>query len=524
MKNLASNLLLWLCLLGGSAAPVHASELDAWVEAQLLPYLSDRLGRHPRLKGVPTEVVVLKDNRVAAKMNGLAAQLRQRIIDHLQAAEGVNLHLPAPLKSWDRHTTLYGLPCRQRLPRAQVALRLRQAGSDDRVRVEVQAIDLIENDWIAGFKKVWTGRLEASEQAQMRRQVTDMSRLGVRELPFTDGQADLLAAELALRAGCRLQAGESRQPQLHVAALTQAQARLQPVRTLLQQHLERLPEVRIAAGDEAADLVLEMNTQNLEGDLHQLWLEVQGDSPQPRHSGYPSLQQPLYVELRPTGLQPAAQSPPQAGSRSAAQSPVRAGIPLQAAEPAPAAAPEPEPLIRRFGLWVPQRQGACEHARPWDGGARRLEAGASLASGACFGLRLEAAQSFSLYLLSQGPEGRWQRLLPNNCNVLGLGRLGARIEAGQVLELPLRSDGSRGLFRLDQRTGRERIYAIAIADAGVESALFRRLRHRVADPCRLRSGAALGGLALEAELERLAQASPAKLQWRSISFQHVEAE
>ena len=75
---------------------------------------------------------------------------------------------------------------------------------DSSYAVNVRALDLEDRNWVTGFGKRWRGNLNTSQRQAMRLERVDQTFLGARDVPFTVGQTDLLAAHLAHALSCTL--------------------------------------------------------------------------------------------------------------------------------------------------------------------------------------------------------------------------------------------------------------------------------------------------------------------------------
>jgi hypothetical protein len=76
---------------------------------------------------------------------------------------------------------------------------------DGTYAVNARALDLEDRNWVTGFGRRWQGQLNTSQRQAMRQDRVDDTFLGARDVPFTLGQTDLLAAHLAHQLSCTLQ-------------------------------------------------------------------------------------------------------------------------------------------------------------------------------------------------------------------------------------------------------------------------------------------------------------------------------
>jgi len=492
-RRFACAVLAWAVL--GGAEHAAAAGLEQWLDEELIPFLERRFGQHPRLRGEPFEVRVVRDGRVVARMDGLSAYLRRRIEDALQAVPGAELLRPVPAEPWTAPRHLRDLACPSaRRPAVRLTVEVEPGPAAQGARVSIQAVDLRESSWIGLLSRDWRGELEPSQRRRLQEQAIDRRLLGSRELPFRQEQPDLLAARLAISVGCRLRRSGRTQRTVHLSpAAPAAPAFFDKVAVLLEHHLSALRGVRAVAAAEAARIRLGLLTHRIDADRYQVWLSIADDA----GGGLVESGAAAYVAL--------AGADPPAGTATAS-----------GAEAAPA-------LIAAFQLIAPRAQRACDSPRPWSEGRIVLERSARLRPGGCFAIRYRAAGASRLYLFTQTGDGAPTRLLPNACNLLRLGRGEAPLGAGETLHIPLFQDGSPGYFRLDAGGGVERLYALAVRGERTPAEL-EALLEQTADPCAPEPGATAGeNGAFAARLQQLVRALGAGAQWAARTLVHEGA-
>lgn len=487
-RNLLILVPLWA---GGWQASAFANQpgLDDWLDTELLPFLEDRLGHHPRLKGQPFEIVAMKDNDPLGEMDGLTAYIRQRSIDKLQSVPGANLVFRPSVKPWSHHRQLYDVPCHVGDEASvRVGIEIGESWMTGKLRIAVQAIDLVENNWVRGFKKVWTGKPTAREKELVTRRFTDQHLLGSRALPFRDNQPDLLASYLAKNLSCLLQdRGET-----DLRVFRQGTPLGQPFYfktslELLDHYLAGFREVKATRNRQDANVVLTTKVLPVNKNLYQVWAGLQGRGEQVHVS---DLDTQAYVYLDKARKRDVAHTQ---GS-----------------------------LIGAFQLIAPVDQGYCTHVDPWTDGEMILTQQTRLPNGGCFALRYQAAKPAILYLFGQTENGKVTQLLPDQCHALGLGlslRQG-KVWEDQRIHVPLFKNQKRGYFRLDSEPGVEWLYAVAVADTDTEAKLLKRVNHveTLCNPRRHGDRDSIQGF--RATLTALAEASRGKLQWEARSFTH----
>jgi len=495
---------LIVLLLGVFAPPPGAADhpdLETWLKADLLPYLENRMARHPRLKGEPFRVVAIRDGEIVADMDGLTAYIRQRVMDRLQSVAGAHLIQPVPVKPWPEVGSLDDVDCHlNNAIDTEVTIEITASKLTRNTRVVVQALDLAAHEWVRGFRNVWSGKLTPLEEQRLTQRYSDRSLAGSRALPFTDTQPDLLASDLAHRISCAIKGRSQTAVALSLLQPDETPAYFRNITGLLNRYLDRFPEVQAEVAPDAADAVLRLNVQRIDPHLYQVWLDDTRDAG--RRIRLPGLQTPVYVRLANPAMQPTLSLH---GSEHTGQPPSETAA---------------QPLTAILQFIVPADQRRCRMADVWAGGKHVVGRGTHLPSGGCFALRYQSNRPTTLYLFSLSPDGRLAQLLPNRCNALGLGAEGARVKAGRLLHIPRLSNHRPGYFRLDNHAGIERIYAVAVADPVIEARL--RTAAQALQPaslCRLDGRSHRNGN-LVAMLEGLTQDPPGSLVWQEHDFIH----
>ncbi len=471
---------------------VHAAQqpLEGWLNDTLLPFLEDRLARHPRLKGQPFEVVIAKDNKALGSMDGLTAYIRQKVVDRLQSVPGANLVWRPPIKLWRNRRNLLDLVCEMREKATiQVTIEVDDTFVTGELRIAVQSFDLQENTWVRGFKKVWIGKPTARQKQLLAKRIVDRNQLGSRALPFRSDQPDLMASYLAENLSCLLkQTGETTLKLSLLKPADRLPGFFQTTFQLLGHYLSRFREVEITQQDETANVILTAEVHAIDPKLFQISVLLRSLDKSIRIFGVGT---EAYVYL--DEITPIRQTP------------------------------EQKPLISLFQLIAPRAQSHCRHDNPWQQGHINLTGTSRLPNNGCFAVRFKAAKTANLYLLAQTDDGQLTRLFPNSCNLLGLklSLRGTEIRKHQSIHAPLLDNGKLGYFQLDKQTGSERIYAITVADPKLEAELNQRIR-RAADLCvRSQHRSNDDVQRFRAELQALARKSQGNLEWQERSFGHT---
>ena len=181
-----------------SITPTTPSDLNLWVDNQLIPYVVKHVSRHPKFKGQPVALVSLKGNHVTAEVNGLAHDIRNRMTQALLQTPGVRLVWRPTLILGSHDRGQEYVSCDElRGVRYYIGLDVGLSPKDGAVEVTLRTLDLTENTWVSGFYLSWRGKASSSQHYALSRRYKDESLRGLRLLPFTSSQPDLLASFLA---------------------------------------------------------------------------------------------------------------------------------------------------------------------------------------------------------------------------------------------------------------------------------------------------------------------------------------
>ncbi len=245
------------------------SPLMSWLTRDLEPALSQRFAQHPRLRGQAVQVLAMRGTQARVRSDALT----QAIVRHLSKA--------LASQSGTRVVPVDGYPSAEAcMAQASVEYRvgvdLRAAGSSG-VQVDVRVFDVAEGAWVGGFGDSWSGALERAEREALAREIVSEGARGARELPFEVGQADLVAKSLAAQIDCVLAGARQREPRgaaLYLQPAGEIDAHLQKAGLLLMHALRAGHGWHQVMEREEADLVLELHTQVLGGDLSVFWVSL----------------------------------------------------------------------------------------------------------------------------------------------------------------------------------------------------------------------------------------------------------
>jgi len=286
--------LLLIAVIVAQAIPATAQsrekDLDRWVDRDLIPFVQQQLVVHPRFKGETVMFVVLRDNVPAPVSNALALSLRDRVLGAAVDTKGVSIGwLQGRSGSADLQTS----DCTRDNVHYYIGIELTQ-NLDSSYSVNVRALDLEDRNWVTGFGRNWRGKLTAIQRQAMRQTRVDETFMGVRDVPFTVAQTDLLAAHLAHQLSCRLLQG--REDEYIVAAnVTPAgEDELAGATELVSNNLARREALQLTNDADEINADIRGKAHPIDGDLYQYWVTI---TPKIADGTLTALSASAYIEL-----------------------------------------------------------------------------------------------------------------------------------------------------------------------------------------------------------------------------------
>lgn len=515
-------LLIWLAIAACAGHPAshqidlatEPTPLTSWLEKSLIPYLLQQFDQHPRFKGQPVLLVRMQGENILPRIDDLTEKIRHKIHDALLKKSGLNLAWRPASQPWQHHQRLEDIECDEFNPvRYYIGIDTGLSRVRRKLCVKIRALNLSENKWVSGFGKSWTGIPTRDQLNALAREHPDDYLKGLRPLPFSDRQPDMLAAYLARNLSCRLRQGATDDLVVYVAS--PAPDTPQMIKTaidLVGNYLTRFREVEVTDDPNQANVTVVSAVHSIDQDLHQVWISArqrQGDI------YLPGAETEAYVMLK------SQKKPHIAGLNQVQPSGPRA--PFQNVTTASG-------IIGSIDLLTPLNHKFCAAEKPWRSGIQRISPHESLLTGSCVAVEMEVTTPATIFLVGQDAAGELTRLLPSNCPALS--NRAARLQPGELFQFPSLSDPRAGVLELGGSPGTERIYAIAVTTPQLAD----RFADRIAEfqslcrPGRKFSGMlAVNSLPHPQEriqrwqryLEQFVIAYPGQLEWRELSFRHV---
>jgi hypothetical protein len=489
------------------------TSLDTWVEKTLIPYLVEQLGDHPRFKGQPVLLVDMKGDDVQARIDDLTAQIRGTILDALLKKPGLDLAWRPGIRAWKHHRSLEDISCGDyRNIYYYVGIDCGLTTVERNLYVKVRALNLPEKKWVSGFGRSWQGAPTMNQLAALDRGHPDDYLRGLRPLPFSGSQPDLLASYLAHNLSCLFQQGETEDLVVYVEnTSTNAPSSFQTTLDLVGKYLARFREVQVTDDQDQANVTLVTEIHPIHQNLYQIWVSARHRIGKKYLSG---------AETEAYVLVDSQKSSPVVSTSSAR--PSKPALPSQMPRIVPS-------VISSFDLLTPSSQALCATDNPWRGGARRLRSNGHLPSGGCLSLEITLSTPAYVFLVGQNADGDLTRVYPSACSpYMGLEALRP---SEKVLRFPPISDPQVGVLELDNSPGMERVYAVAITAPDLANRFASRLE-AIDGLCRPGRGFSDVSLTSNAGhpyervqrwqtyLNLLSARYPEMMQWREIRFWH----
>ena len=481
-----------LVLLAAVPAGARDSDLDRWLDRDLVPWVRQQLTTLPRFRNESFRFVIMQDDRPESEGTALAVSVRNTLRDAMTDVPGIRV-------AWQGDQPGVGivagetpLDCTRNDANYFIGLELEEI-RPGLIDIRVRALDIEERTWVAGFSRQWRGEVQGEQRLALRQIVSDPTFRGERNAPWRDTETDLMAANLAYELGCKLlrqTAGE------YVVATHDINGEVDPTTALVElvsNNLAGLRALQFAAGETNA--VIEGKAHRIDDELFQYWVTI---TPTNADSEMTVLSADAYVYI--PDPYAAASLVPEATfnlSRSDAE------------------------ILTDFSVVRLYDMQACLKDRPFFSGAvdgRRY-------AGDCFALQTAASDDAVIFFLNHQLNYGLVRLAYGECDERTSARIvRAREELQQPLPLDTLQSGSwssAGTWSLSPRA--DTYYVLAASDSKAGQALSQHIR-KLPRRCSASVRPGFEGEELRVWLEELAAISahwsPA-IDWQSIKVKDV---
>ena len=248
--------------------------LADWLDDTLIPHLLQQFGHHPRFKGQPLLLVRMHDDDVQPRIDDLTNHIRAKIVDALVREPGIDLHWRPASRPLEHHQSLADIACGDyRKIHYYIGIDCRLTSLEQKLEVRVRALNLTEHKWVSGFGRSWRGKPTAAHLAALKRERPDAYLRGLRPLPFSDDQPDLLAVYLARNLSCLFQQGDADDLLVHVENPSAASpAFFRTTLKLVGKYLARFREVEVTDDPDRANVAVTASIHAIHQNLYQVWV------------------------------------------------------------------------------------------------------------------------------------------------------------------------------------------------------------------------------------------------------------
>ncbi|NNC76400.1 MAG: hypothetical protein HKN77_00470 [Woeseiaceae bacterium] len=278
MTTLRTLLITCLCVLFAPATSIARDvNLDLWVDGQLIPSIKDKLLSHPRFKGETVMFVVLNENSPAPVSNELALSLRDRLLDAALESDGIRVGWRQTGTNYSRNSSI---DCTRNDVHYYIGIELSEQ-IDRRYEIKIRALDLEDRSWVGGFGTSWRGNLTSTQKRALETVQVDRTFLGARDVPFTNGQTDLLARHLAHELSCELFGQTSGRYVLPAPATNDDASTdlLDGALELIGRNIAAHSAISITSDPTGGNATLSAEAHVINDALHQYWLTIAPDDP-----------------------------------------------------------------------------------------------------------------------------------------------------------------------------------------------------------------------------------------------------
>ncbi len=460
--------------------------LFTWVDQELTPYLAEQLTRHPRFKGEPVLVVAMSGADVLPDIDRLSDTLRSRIMDSLLETSGVNLLWRPTVRPWRHHRRPERADCRdQSEVHYYLGIEISPVPGGQ-TRVRVRALDLRDESWVTGFGKHWQGTLSTAQSLARSQRHPDEYLRGLRVLPFTAEQPDLLAAYLAGNLSCLLRGHGDEERLVHLVLSDEAgDPTLRTTLELVGNYLARYRTVRLTDDANRANLDLKGKRHTIHSGLHQVWASLHSRAEGGR------VDTAAYVSAVP-----------------------EQGDLTDSSHRQPEPPSTPSPMLSGLRLVSPGEAQACDSGNAWRGPVRYLPSSSAVAIDGCVAVEIQVSNAARLFLLSHRSDTGLRRVFPANCrDTASYQRPGG---TGTRFRIP----AVRGERERDAEPGLETFYAIAVSGPRLRGEMEAHMRHldSECEPGWRATGAAEDDWL--ARLDELIETHPAEADWQALRVRY----
>jgi hypothetical protein len=282
-----------ISLLGSTSANAarYQADLEAWISRDLTPYVTQKLSSSPRFRNESIRFVVLADENPQSASNSLAMSIRDRLRDSASQDPGLKV-------IWHRDVSVAAESGNIDCTKNQVHYYIGVEVSEDRgglINVDVRALDVEDQSWVAGFSQSWRGYPDAMQRRQLQQTEIDRSFRGRRDAPFDESQFDLLAAQLAHELGCSLLRQTAGEYVLSGKKQQSVEAAESAMLELVSNNLADFRALQFSMTVDDANAVIEGKAHQIDDELYQYWVTI---TPSLANSDLPTISANAYIRVQ----------------------------------------------------------------------------------------------------------------------------------------------------------------------------------------------------------------------------------
>jgi hypothetical protein len=272
-------------------AASYKDDLEAWISRDLSPYVTQQLITQPRFKNESIRFVILADENAQSVSSKLALSIRDRLRDSVANEPGLRI-------VWQRDITgaseTQNIDCTKDEVHYYVGVEV----TEDRgglVNVDIRALDIEDQSWVAGFSRSWRGYLDATQRRHLHEEAVDPSFRGNRGAPYDESQFDLLAAHLAHELGCALLRQTAGEYIVSGASGNVEDEAESAMLELVSNNLSDFHAAQFSDAQSTANSVIEGKAHQIDDELYQYWITIR---PKAVSGELPTLSASAYIRVR----------------------------------------------------------------------------------------------------------------------------------------------------------------------------------------------------------------------------------
>jgi hypothetical protein len=253
--------------------------IDTWLEKDAFKKIVEQLTTNSFMKGKPFIIVKAEGEVVSNRIDKLSEEIRERLVSALLEYPEIKLVRKHPAQVIDRPYKLQDLKCNRYVEHEMLlTIDIKPVGpvGDDLVKVNIRAIDRKKDTWVGGFsihKKVVLAPHQRIDLDTLR---PDAYLRGLKYVPFTESQADEMAAYLARNLSCIFRDAYSGNDIKVFVDSSKLKRKNKDIAWFMEKQLQICNEIQLINNRENADwvLVAEARETGAGTGLAQFWIEA----------------------------------------------------------------------------------------------------------------------------------------------------------------------------------------------------------------------------------------------------------